>query len=73
MTRDGRRRDILEGGDFLGEIALVSRSRRTGNVTAETPLRARVMRDEEFRALLDRVPSIGRRAEALADRLAAEL
>ena len=73
VRRGGRRRDILEAGDFLGEIALVSRSPRTATVTAETPVRALVIRDQEFRALLDRVPSIQSKVlEALADRLAAD-
>ncbi len=73
VTRGGRRRDILEGGDFLGEIALVSRSPRTATVTAETPLRVLVIRDVEFRSLLERVPSIQSKVlEALADRLAAD-
>ena len=73
VRRDGRRRDILEAGDFLGEIALVSRSPRTATVTAETPVRALVIRDQEFRALLERVPSIQSKVlEALADRLAAD-
>jgi CRP/FNR family transcriptional regulator, cyclic AMP receptor protein len=73
VRRRGRRRDILEAGDFLGEIALVSRSPRTATVTAETPVRALVIRDQEFRALLERVPSIQTKVlEALADRLAAD-
>ena len=73
VTRGGRRRDILEGGDFLGEIALVSRSPRTATVTAETPVRVLVIRDVEFRSLLERVPSIQSKVlEALADRLAAD-
>jgi len=73
VTRGGRRRDILEAGDFLGEIALVSRSPRTATVTAETPLRVLVIRDQEFRSLLERMPSIQAKVlEALADRLAAD-
>ena len=60
-------------GDFLGEIALVSRSPRTATVTAETPVRVLVIRDVEFRSLLERVPSIQSKVlEALADRLAAD-
>jgi len=73
VRRGGRRRDILEAGDFLGEIALVSRSPRTATVTAQTAVRALVIRDQEFRALLERVPSIQTKViEALADRLAAD-
>ncbi len=73
VTQRGRKRDILEGGDFLGEIALVSRSPRTATVTTATPVRALVIRDQEFRALIERVPSIQTKVlEALADRLAAD-
>jgi CRP-like cAMP-binding protein len=73
VRQGGRKRDVLEAGDFLGEIALVSRSPRTATVTAETPVRVLVIRDVEFRALLDRVPSIQAKVlEALADRLAAD-
>jgi CRP-like cAMP-binding protein len=73
VRKGGRRRDILEAGDFLGEIALVSRSPRTATATTETPVRALVIRDQEFRALLTRVPAIQTKVlEALADRLAAD-
>jgi CRP-like cAMP-binding protein len=73
VRQGGRKRDILEAGDFFGEIALVSRSPRTATVTASTPVRALVIRDQEFRALLERVPSIQAKVlEALADRLAAD-
>ncbi|HVN60866.1 MAG TPA: cyclic nucleotide-binding domain-containing protein [Gaiellaceae bacterium] len=73
VRRGGRKRDILESGDFLGEIALVSRSPRTATVTALTPLRVLVIRDQEFRALIERVPSIQTKVlEVLADRLAAD-
>ena len=73
VRRGGRKRDVLGAGDFLGEIALVSRTPRTATVTAETPVRALVIRDQEFRALLERVPAIQTKVlEALADRLAAD-
>ena len=73
IRQGGRKRATLGAGDFLGEIALVSRSPRTATATAETPVRALVIRDQEFRALLGRVPSIQTKVlEALADRLAAD-
>jgi CRP-like cAMP-binding protein len=73
VRQGGRKRDVLGPGDFLGEIALVSRSPRTATVTTETQVRALVIRDQEFRALLDRVPAIQTKVlEALADRLAAD-
>ncbi len=73
VRKGGVKRDILELGDFLGEIALVSRSPRTATVTTETPVRVLVIRDQEFRSLLARVPSIQTKVlEVLADRLAAD-
>jgi CRP/FNR family cyclic AMP-dependent transcriptional regulator len=73
VRKGGRKRDILEPGDFFGEIALVSRSPRTATVTALTPVRVLVIRDQEFRGLLAGSPGIqGKVLEALADRLAAD-
>ena len=73
VRKGGRKRAMLGPGDFLGEISLVSRNPRTATATAETPVRALVIRDQEFRALLARVPSIQTKVlEALADRLAAD-
>ena len=73
VRRGGRKLDILEAGDFFGEIALVSRVPRTATVTAETPVRALVIRDQEFRGLIERMPSIQTKVlETLADRLAAD-
>lgn len=73
VRKGGRKRGVLGPGDFFGEIALVSRSPRTATVMAETPVRALVIRDQEFRALLDRVPGIQTKVlVALADRLAAD-
>lgn len=48
----------LGAGDFFGEIALVDDRPRTATVVAESPLRALVVTDRAFRALLDRSPEI---------------
>lgn len=70
----GRKRSVLGPGEFLGEIALVSRRPRTATVTAATPVHVLVIRDQEFRGLLASSPAIQVKVlEALADRLAADV
>lgn len=71
VRRNGRKINSLGDGDFLGEIALVSRSVRTATVTTTAPSRVLVVTEQAFRALLDHAPQIQIRVlEALADRLA---
>ena len=72
VTRQGRRIATLGGGDFLGEIALVTELPRTAMVTAETPVRLFVLTGREFHAVLDQNPKVERKVlRALARRLAA--
>jgi CRP/FNR family cyclic AMP-dependent transcriptional regulator len=71
VTRQGRRVATLGGGDFLGEIALVTEIPRTATVTAETPVRLFVLTRREFHAVLDQNPRVERKVlRALARRLA---
>src|SRR5919202_6433768 len=64
----------LGEGDFLGEIALVTRLPRTATVTTTSPVRALVISDRDFSALLKRSPEIGQGVlEALGERLAPHL
>ena len=71
VEKSGEQIRTLGAGDFLGEIALVSREPRTATVTTTSPARALVITDRAFRALLDRVPEIQVKVlEALAKRLA---
>ena len=73
VVKDGAPIRTLRDGDFFGEIALISRSPRTATVRTTSPVRALVIRAQEFRALLDHSPRIQIRVlEALADRLAPE-
>jgi len=72
VTQKGRRVATLTGGDFLGEIALVTELPRTATVTAETPVRLFVLTTREFDAVLDRNPKVERKVlRTLARRLAA--
>jgi CRP-like cAMP-binding protein len=71
VTRKGRRVTTLGGGDFVGEIALVTELPRTATVTAETPVHLFVLTTREFDAVLDRNPKVERKVlRALARRLA---
>ena len=71
VSRKGRRVATLTGGDFVGEIALVTELPRTATVTAETPLRLFVLTSREFHAVLDRDRNVERKVlRALARRLA---
>ncbi len=73
VARRGRKLNTLGPGDFLGEIALISRSPRTATVTATSPLDVLVVTDRDFRTLLQRSPEIRIKVlEALAERLAPE-
>jgi CRP-like cAMP-binding protein len=74
VRRNGRKIRALGKGDFLGEIALVSKSPRTATVTTTEPTRALVITAQSFDRLLRTNPKIQRGVvEALADRLAPEL
>ena len=70
VRRKGKKLATRRAGDFVGEIALVSDIPRVATVTAISPLRALVITDREFRALLERTPTIAIRVlEAVAARL----
>ena len=71
VTRKGKRVAIRGGGDFFGEIALLTDTKRTATVKATTPLRCFVLTRRDFRRLLDENPAVERKVlHALADRLA---
>ena len=70
VTRKGKKVVTTRPGEFFGEIALVSSLPRTATVTTRGPVRALVIRDVEFRALLQRTPGIALKVlQAVADRL----
>ena len=70
VTRNHKRLASRRSGEFFGEIALVSRLPRVATVTTRRPVRALVIRDVDFRALLQRTPAIALKVlNAVADRL----
>jgi len=73
VVRRGRKINTLRSGDFLGEIALISRGPRTATVRTTVPTHALVITASAFRGLLRRIPSIQIKVlQALAERLPPE-
>jgi CRP-like cAMP-binding protein len=74
VRRNGRKINTLGNGDFLGEIALVTKQPRTATVTTTRPTRALVVTDRDFLMLLKRSPEVGQGiVQAMGERLAPEL
>jgi CRP-like cAMP-binding protein len=74
VRQKGARIRTLGEGEFLGEIALVTKLPRTATVTTTSPVRALVITDRAFATLLKQSPQIGQGVlEALAERLSPEL
>jgi CRP/FNR family cyclic AMP-dependent transcriptional regulator len=70
VTKGKRKVRQLSGGDFFGEIALVSDVPRTATVTTASPARALVITDRSFKRLLERSPTIQLKVlRALAERI----
>ena len=73
VQQDGKTVGTKSSGDFLGEIALVTRRPRSATVTALTDVRVLVLTDLNFKRLLADVPSISVKVlKALGDRLASD-
>ena len=74
VARKGKKLATRRAGEFFGEIALVSNLPRIATVTTRKPVRALVIRDVEFRALLRKEPAIAVKVlQAVADRLPADV
>ncbi len=70
VTRKGERLATRSAGEFVGEIALLTTSRRTATVTATTALRCFVLTGRDFRRILDENRSVERKVmQALAERV----
>ena len=63
----------LSGGDWFGEIALLTKVPRTATITAISDVRALVLTDRSFRRVVETMPSIALKVLAsVGDRLAAD-
>jgi CRP/FNR family transcriptional regulator, cyclic AMP receptor protein len=72
VRRKRRKVGTLGPGDFLGEIALVTKTPRTATVKTTSPVRALVVSEQNFRRLLAHSPQVQIKVlEALAERVAA--
>jgi CRP-like cAMP-binding protein len=73
VTKAGKEIATRSGGDFVGEIALLTTSKRTATVTATTPLRCFILTQGDFRRVLEANPGVQLKVmRALAERLAAD-
>jgi voltage-gated potassium channel len=57
---------VLEEGDFFGEMALISREPRSATVTALRPTDLLVLEADDFLRLVDRLPDIAIKVQAVA-------
>ena len=58
VTQDGKKVAELKGGDWLGEIALLTDKPRTATVTATSSVDVLVITDRRFRNVVESMPSI---------------
>lgn len=71
VTKDGRQLANLGPGDWLGEIALLTKAPRTATATATSPVVALVIVDRDFRRVVTEIPSIAMKMlSCVAERLA---
>jgi CRP-like cAMP-binding protein len=70
VTKAGKHIATRGAGEFFGEIALLTTTKRTATVTAKTPLRCFILTRGDFRRVLDENPGVERKVmQALAERL----
>ena len=58
VSTDGRKLADLGAGDWLGEIALLTKTPRTATAVATSQLRTLVIVDREFRRVVEEMPTI---------------
>ena len=70
VTQNGKKLADLSGGDWLGEIALLTKAPRTATVTATSPVRTLVIVDRDFRRVVSEMPAIAMKVlTCVAERL----
>ena len=71
VTQKGKKVAELKGGDWLGEIALLTDKPRTATVTATSSVDVLVITDRSFRRVVETMPSIALKVLAsIGDRIA---
>jgi CRP-like cAMP-binding protein len=58
VTQNGKKIAELSGGDWFGEIALLTDTPRTATVTATSSVDVLVLTDRRFRSVVETMPSI---------------
>jgi CRP/FNR family transcriptional regulator, cyclic AMP receptor protein len=70
VTRKGKKLAELKGGDWFGEIALITDRPRTATVTATSAVDVLVITDRRFRSVVETMPSIALKVlSTVGDRL----
>ncbi len=70
VRRNGRKTATLGEGKYFGELALLSPAPRNAQVAAVTDMRLLVIRQRQFKGLLDEVPGINHKLLAsMAERI----
>lgn len=70
VRRNGRKTATLTAGNYFGELALLSQAPRNASVVASTDMRVLVIRQRQFKGLLDEVPGINHKLLAsMAERI----
>jgi CRP/FNR family transcriptional regulator, cyclic AMP receptor protein len=73
VTAKDKKLADMSGGDWFGEIALLTKVPRTATITATSDVRALVLTDRSFRRVVETMPSIALKVLAsVGDRLAAD-